>query len=56
MTRRGVGTASQWVLPLGTAGRDGFDVVVDDELPGWAHTGLRVVTLAQGCRVQVPAV
>ena len=55
MTTRGVGTASQWVLPLGTAGRDGFDVVVDDELPGWAHTGLRVVTLAQGRRVQVPA-
>jgi 5-deoxy-glucuronate isomerase len=48
-------TANQWVLPLGSTGRDGFDVVVDDQVAGWARTGLRVATLADGDRVPVPA-
>ncbi|GAA4357400.1 5-deoxy-glucuronate isomerase [Angustibacter luteus] len=48
-------STSQWVLPLGSAARDGFDVVVDDQVSGWTHTGLRVATLAQGDRVRVPA-
>ncbi|WP_426565039.1 5-deoxy-glucuronate isomerase [Angustibacter sp. McL0619] len=48
-------SAIEWMLPLGSAERDGFDLVVDDRLPGWTHTGLRVATLAEGDRVQVPA-
>lgn len=40
----------EWVLPLGSASREGWDVVVDDDLPGWQHTGLRVVTLEAGER------
>ena len=39
---------AQWFLPHGSAGRDGCDVVVDDSLPGWQHTGLRVVALDAG--------
>ena len=38
----------QWFLPSGTARRDGCDVLVDPSLPGWQHTGLRVVTLDVG--------
>ncbi|MCM0620848.1 5-deoxy-glucuronate isomerase [Nocardioides bruguierae] len=37
-----------WVLPLGAAAADGCDVVVDDRVEGWAHTGLKVVTLGEG--------
>jgi 5-deoxy-glucuronate isomerase len=46
---------NQWVLPSGTASRDGFDVVVDDAVEGWTHTGLRIATLAADDSVQVPA-
>ena len=48
-------TDSRWVLPLGSAARDGFDVVVDDKTEDWQHTGLRVVTLRDGESTQVPA-
>jgi 5-deoxy-glucuronate isomerase len=41
-------TESPWVLPIGSAQRPGSDVVVDDSLPGWQHTGLYVVPLASG--------
>ncbi len=47
--------ANQWVLPLGTASRDGFDVAVDDAVQGWTHTGLRIATLAADESVHVPA-
>jgi 5-deoxy-glucuronate isomerase len=39
---------ARWFLPKGSARRDGCDVVVDDDLPGWQHTGLRVVVLDAG--------
>ncbi len=39
---------SRWVLPSGTAARDGFEVVVDDRTDGWQHTGLRVADLEAG--------
>src|SRR3954471_13256890 len=39
---------SPWVLPIGSPQRQGSDVVVDDSLPGWQHTGLYVVPLASG--------
>ncbi|SDS80954.1 5-deoxy-glucuronate isomerase [Actinoplanes derwentensis] len=35
---------SRWVKPLGTAAADGFDVVIDERIDGWEHTGLRIVT------------
>jgi 5-deoxy-glucuronate isomerase len=40
----------RWFLPSGSARRDGCDVLVDASLPGWQHTGLRVVTLDVGER------
>jgi 5-deoxy-glucuronate isomerase len=39
---------ARWFLPHGSARGDGCDVVVDDSLPGWQHTGLRVVALEAG--------
>ena len=44
---------ARWFLPHGSARRDGCDVVVDDSLPGWQHTGLRVVALDAGQRWSV---
>lgn len=45
----------EWVLPAGTTGRDGWDTVVDDGRDGWQHTGLRIVTLADGATASVAA-
>jgi 5-deoxy-glucuronate isomerase len=36
---------SDWFHRRGALARDGWEVVVDGTLPGWAHTGLRVGTL-----------
>jgi 5-deoxy-glucuronate isomerase len=47
------GSSSQWFLPRGSARRDGCDVLVDRSVPGWQHTGLRVVTLDAGQRWSV---
>jgi 5-deoxy-glucuronate isomerase len=41
---------SQWVLPRGSAAGDGWDVVVDDRVDGWAHTGLYAGSLQPGER------
>ncbi len=38
----------QWFLPHGSTRREGCDVLVDDSLPGWEHTGLRVLVLDAG--------
>ncbi|MEP6799590.1 MAG: 5-deoxy-glucuronate isomerase [Lapillicoccus sp.] len=40
----------QWVHPLGTAERDGWQVVIDDTVEGWQHTGLLVTALEAGDR------
>jgi 5-deoxy-glucuronate isomerase len=40
--------ASPWFLPRGRAARDGCEVVVDDTVEGWQHTGLRVLDLPAG--------
>jgi 5-deoxy-glucuronate isomerase len=39
---------ARWTRPLGSASADGWDVVIDDGLDGWAHTSLRVVSLEAG--------
>ena len=41
-------TGSRWFLPLGSARREGCEVLVDETLEGWQHTGLRVVNLDAG--------
>ncbi len=38
----------RWVLPAGSASRDGYDVAVDHSIDGWQHTGLLVAGLGQG--------
>ncbi|WP_330475817.1 5-deoxy-glucuronate isomerase [Terrabacter sp. C0L_2] len=37
-----------WHRPIGTASRDGWDVVVEPDAAGWEHTGLHVGRLAAG--------
>ena len=37
-----------WFWPAGSRAKDGCDVVVDDRLADWAHTGLVTMTLAPG--------
>jgi 5-deoxy-glucuronate isomerase len=46
---------ARWVLPRGSAARGGWDLVVDDDTPGWQHTGLEVCSLAEGEERLVPA-
>lgn len=43
----------QWCRPAGTLAGDGWDCVVDDSVPGWAHTGLRTATLVAGESVEL---
>lgn len=53
MTTQDAADDTRWFLPLGSAAREGCDVVVDASSPGWEHTGLRVVSLdaGQSCSV-----
>ncbi|MGA8979880.1 MAG: 5-deoxy-glucuronate isomerase, partial [Pedococcus sp.] len=46
---------ARWVRPLGTAADRGWDVVVDDAVQGWQHTGLYVARLAAGERRDLTA-
>jgi 5-deoxy-glucuronate isomerase len=46
---------NRWFLPLGTARRDGCEVVVDDGVEGWQHTGLRIVELRPGSDLPIEA-
>jgi 5-deoxy-glucuronate isomerase len=42
------GDNEAWVRVAGSAGRDGWDVMIDDTVPGWQHTGLYAASLAEG--------
>ena len=50
---------ADWVYPLGTAAEGCWDVSLGRRLhtrvDGWAHTGLKVATLAPGAAVELPA-
>ncbi|WP_347110009.1 5-deoxy-glucuronate isomerase [Paenarthrobacter sp. S56] len=51
---------ANWVYPLGTASEGKWDISLgasDSSLAvdGWAHTGLKVATLAAGAAVELPA-
>ncbi|MBG6237701.1 5-deoxy-glucuronate isomerase [Mycetocola sp. CAN_C7] len=39
---------NEWFFTRGALSRDGWESVVDDTLPGWTHTGIRVAELAAG--------
>ncbi|MDF2091347.1 5-deoxy-glucuronate isomerase [Knoellia sp. 3-2P3] len=45
----------RWVRPLGSAARDGWDVVIDAGVEGWQHTSLYAGRLAEGESREVPA-
>lgn len=44
---------NRWFFPRGRLSRDGWESVVDDTLPGWRHTGIRVGAL-NGDTVRLP--
>ena len=51
---------TNWVYPLGTAADGTWDVSIGTSdstlsVDGWAHTGLKVATLAAGTAVELPA-
>lgn len=46
---------ARWVRPLGSAAERGWDVVIDDSVQGWQHTGLHVGRLAAGERFELVA-
>ena len=51
---------ANWVYPLGSAADGSWDVSLGTsdsalEVDGWAHTGLKVATLAAGTAVELPA-
>lgn len=45
---------SDWFLPRGSRAEGPWETVVDDRIPGWRHTGLRVATLS-GSEVDLAA-
>lgn len=49
-----VATCNEWFHRRGELARDGWESVVDGALPGWSHTGIRVVDLAGTAR-ELPA-
>ena len=49
------GMNSRWFLPFGAARRDGCEVLVDDGVEGWRHTGIRVAELRPGSDLSVEA-
>ncbi len=51
---------TNWVYPLGSAADGNWDISLGTsdsavEVPGWAHTGLKVATLAAGAVIELPA-
>ncbi len=46
---------SRWVLPAGSASREGWETVVDDARTDWQHTGLRIAVLGDGESMRVEA-
>jgi 5-deoxy-glucuronate isomerase len=49
-------TQNEWVFPRGALMREGWESVVDDGLPGWKYTGLRVADLVPGEELPLPAI
>lgn len=45
----------QWFFRNGDLARDGWNVVVDRQIEGWQHTGLRVGDLTTGGQFNLPA-
>lgn len=39
---------NDWFFARGSRARDGWESVIDGDVPGWTHTGIRVADLASG--------
>ena len=48
-------TNDRWFIPRGSRSEGGWTDVVDDRVEGWAHTGLRTATLADGGALRLRA-
>ncbi|WP_416444235.1 5-deoxy-glucuronate isomerase [Leucobacter sp. HNU] len=51
MTAEANGSGERWFHRRGALAADGWETVVDERTPGWAHTGLRVARLDAGERI-----
>ncbi|WP_460796936.1 5-deoxy-glucuronate isomerase [Microbacterium sp. GXF0217] len=47
-------TASTWFHRRGALAADGWDSVVDERIPGWQHTGIRIGELVEGGLLELP--
>ena len=47
-------TKPRYFYRKGELATDGWDVIVNDQLPGWKHTGTRVATLSPGKTFEIP--
>lgn len=47
-------TESRWFHPRGRLARDGWESVVDESTPGWAHTGIRIAEMQHGQQLELP--
>ncbi|MGF6824115.1 5-deoxy-glucuronate isomerase [Microbacterium sp. ZKA21] len=48
-------TSSPWFHRRGTLGAGVWESVVDDRMPGWQHTGIRIAELADGQEIELPS-
>lgn len=46
---------NKWVFRAGDLTRDGWQTVVDDGIPGWQYTGLRIGSLGRGHQLELEA-
>ena len=46
---------ARYFYQKGELSADGWDVIVNDQLPGWKHTGTRVATLSPGKTFEISA-
>ena len=45
----------QWVFRSGELAKSGWDVVVDESIAGWKHTGLRIGSFVDGSKLTIAA-
>lgn len=48
-------TNDRWMHPRGDLSRDGWESVVDENIDGWQHTGLRIAELSPGQELELTA-
>ena len=46
---------SQWYYPKGSLRRGPWEAIVDESLPGWTYTGMRLANAVDGPTFDIPA-